>query len=263
MKRITILFSSLSVMAIVGACGPANEITARAALDPLSFRENPNATAIEIQADALQQMTDQLAQDSSLPRAYNSALVSCGVAIFAPAKGTGCNFGGERRAMLWSGREREVELVPAVALVDDIQDISGQLDAVETSLPALIARQDDALADLTARRDAGVVSEAAFNAEIAAIKQVRTRVDAALAATATQAEQANFNMQTASQRGQSGLDWHLSATAELAREAQVARAQLGLLEQTAPVVQDYVASNAPVFVSADQLTFLPRPGELR
>lgn len=261
MKRIPILFSSLSVMAIVGACAPANEITTRAELDPLSFRENPNASAIEIQADALQKMTDQLAQDSALPRAYNSALVSCGVAIFAPAKAAGCNLGGERRAML--GSDREVELVPAVALVDNIQDISGQMDAVETGLPALIAEQDAELADLSARRDAGVVSESTFNAEVAAINEIRTRLDSALALTATQAEQANFNMQTASERGQVGLDWHLSATAELAREAQVARAQLGLLEQSAPVVQDFVASSAPVYVSAEHLSFRPRPGELR
>ena len=46
-------------------------------------------------------------------------------------------------------------------------------------------------------------------------------------------------------------------------EAEGARAQLGLMEQSVPVVQDYVASSAPVYVSADQLTFLPRPGELR
>ena len=262
MKRIPILFSSLSMMAILGACAPANEITTRAELDPLGFREDPNATAIEIQADALQQMTNQLAQDSALPRAYNSALVSCGVAIFAPAKATGCKLGGERRAMF--GRDRGVELVPAVALVDNIQDISGQLDAVETGLPELIAQQDAELTDLNARRDAGVVSESAFNAEVAAINQIRTRLDAALALTATQAEQANFNIQTASQRGQAGLDWHLSATAELAREAEIARAQLGLLEQAAPpVVEDYVASSGPTYASADDLSFLPRPGELR
>ena len=262
MKRIPILFSSLSMMAILGACAPANEITTRAELDPLGFREDPNATAIEIQADALQQMANQLAQDSALPRAYNSALVSCGVAIFAPAKATGCKLGGERRAMF--GRDRGVELVPAVALVDNIQDISGQLDAVETGLPELIAQQDAELTDLNARRDAGVVSVSAFNAEVAAINQIRTRLDAARALTATQAEQANFNIQTASQRGQAGLDWHLSATAELAREAEIARAQLGLLEHAAPtVVEDYVASSGPTYASADDLSFLPRPGELR
>ncbi|WP_299728866.1 hypothetical protein [uncultured Tateyamaria sp.] len=252
MKRISILLSSLSVVAVVGACGPANEITTRAAQDPLSFRQGPSMSVVEVQADALNHMADQLVLDSKVRGSFNSALVDCGLAILTPGKRPVC------------GRNSgSVELVPAVALVDNIQDMHGQMDTLEVGLPDMIAAQDARLADLEARRIAGAVSEAQYDEEVAAINRTRTRIAESLALTAAQAERAQSNMQTASARGQVGLGWHLNATAQLARDVNGARAQLGLLDAPVPVSGDYVASNVPVFAAASPITHRPRSGELR
>ncbi|MFL4469501.1 hypothetical protein ACERZ8_06320 [Tateyamaria armeniaca] len=238
-------------------------MTTRAELDPLNFRDGQSLTVVEVQADALNNMADQLARDTRVRRASNSAIIACGRAIFTPGRSAACGFGAERRGLFGQDRTEPVELVPAVALVDSIQDMTGQMDTLETGLPAMIVEQDAKLAELNQRRAEGAVSQAEFDMEVAQINRTRARIADALAVTAAQAEQANINMQTASRRGQVGLGWHLSATAQLAQEAKVARAQLGLLEGPAPAPQDYVASNLNAYASDAAITHVPRSGEFR
>ena len=263
MIRISSAFSSLFVVAALGACVPANEVTTRAELDPLGFRDNPTATVVEIQADALANMGDQLVRDTMVRRSANSALIDCGLAIFTPGRKPACGIGAERRAMFGRDRSGSVELVPAVTLVDSIQDMSGQMDTLETGLPDLLAAQNAALDDLNLRRDAGTIAQADYETQVAAIAQTRSRIDAALAETAAQAEQANLNMQTASNRGQAGLGWHLSATAQIAQEAEFARTQIGLLEQAVDAPEEVVASNVASYAPAFPIMALPRSGEYR
>lgn len=252
MKRSSILLSSLFVVSVVGACAPANEITTRAELDPLDFRQGQSMSVVEIQADALTNMADQLALESRVRGAFNSALVDCGLAILTPGKRPVCGRGGG------SG-----ELVPAVALVDSIQDMKGQMDTLEVGLPELIAEQDARLAELEALRAAGSVSQVQYDEEVAAITLSRARIGAALSATAEQAERARANMQTASARGQMGLGWHLSATTQLVQDAKGVHAQLALGDLPVQVREEYVASNAPVYSTAVPIRHRPRSGELR
>ncbi|MEM6371988.1 MAG: SHOCT domain-containing protein [Pseudomonadota bacterium] len=263
MMRFKTLIPSLCVVAVLGACAPANEISTRANLDPLGFREDPNLTVVEIQADALNQMADQLVQDTYVRSAANSGLIACGRAIFTSERNSVCGFGADSRGLFGRGSPLPVELVPATALVDDIQDMHTQLDTLETALPELLAEQDAALEDLTTRRDAGALSQAEYDAQLAVIEGTRTRISTALALTSEQATQANGQLQRASSRGQTGLDWHLNAVAQLALETDLVRAQLPVAEAGDTPGVEFVASNVPTYSAAVPITHVPRSGEFR
>jgi hypothetical protein len=64
---------------------------------------------------------------------------------------------------------------------------------------------------------------------ISEIRAERAALAEALSLTAAQARLASANLKTASANGHSGLDWHISATEQLARQSISARSSISLL----------------------------------
>lgn len=258
MKRIPILFSSLSVIAVVGACAPASQVTTRADTTPLSFQQSPELNSVEEQAVALNHMADQLVYRSTVQGAASGAIISCGVAslwggarscaVGAAAGGAAGGFLG--RAFGKRDVDTRVELVSADALVKSIRGMNGQMDALQISLPELIAEQDAELSDMKMRRDVGALSQTEYEQGVFTISQSRARIAHALTLTEEQAKQANFNMQNVGEQGQDGLDWHLSATAQLAREANSARSMISPLELPVGAEIAPVLPKKPIAVQA-------------
>ena len=89
--------------------------------------------------------------------------------------------------------------------------------------------KEEVLAALELQRAAGAITPqnyAKYRADIAAERQAMA---AALIETEGHATQAAANLRTAQEQGQTGLEWHINATSELAREASSARSSISLL----------------------------------
>ncbi|WP_299286985.1 hypothetical protein [uncultured Tateyamaria sp.] len=111
------------------------------------------------------------------------------------------------------------KLVSADALVRNLRAMNDQMDSVEAAVHTHNAR----LKNLDMERDLGLISEADYAAQADSIRQSQNRIAAALSDTISNTETVQTNLQDASDRGHSGLHWHMSATAQLTREAQAAR----------------------------------------
>ena len=276
--RFSAFLSSLGAVAVLGACSSAfpTQQATRAAADPLSFHQSADAVLIEEQSKALNSMADQLVRRSTIGSASTGALITCGIAV-ATSGGvescvTGAAVGGAAGAVVGAAQgNREVadrvELVSADALVRSIRGMNGQMDALELSLPDLLAEQDAEFRDLEMRRDAGAVTPQEYNERVNAILGSRARLTEALTLTIAQVEQAQSNIEGAASQGQSGLDWHLSATAQLAREANSARSMispLGRLTAAAPLqtALDPVASVEPIEADAPVVAAVAPPAEV-
>lgn len=259
--RFATFLSPLAVVAVLGGCGAVRQDVTRSNADHLSFTQNADAVAIQEQANALNLMADQLVRRSTLRGAATGAVVSCGLAALSVGGAQSCvagaAAGGAVGAVLGRAKgEREVaqrvELVSANALVRSIRGMNGQMTGLQLGLPELLAEQDAELADLQIRRAAGAISQKEYEASVRAIRESRATIAEALTLTVEQTEVASRNMTEAMQQGQSGLDWHLSATNQLAREAHSARSSISPLGPLAFAQNDQVALSAA-----------PRSGELR
>ncbi|WP_299147326.1 hypothetical protein [uncultured Tateyamaria sp.] len=111
------------------------------------------------------------------------------------------------------------ELVSADALVRSLRAMNDQMDSVEAALHTQSAR----LKNLNMERDLGLISEADYAAQTDSIRQSQNWIADALSDTIANTETAQVNLRDATDRGHSGLHWHMSATAQLTREAQAAR----------------------------------------
>lgn len=103
------------------------------------------------------------------------------------------------------------------------------MDLVKTSLPARLAAQEEMLAQLEMQRATGAIDPARYSSARASVTAEREAIAASLIQTEQNAKQAAANLRTAQQQGQTGLDWHISATSKLADEAQSARSSISLL----------------------------------
>ncbi|MEL6450325.1 MAG: hypothetical protein AAFQ19_03625 [Pseudomonadota bacterium] len=232
-------FPALLIAVLTAACAPVSpSVTRGDAMMLQPPQRDLNAAVIADQAQALRKMANDLVYRSTLRGAATGALVGCGLVVVAASHAKNCVAGAAVGGLAGAAvghaqgqREvaKRVELVSANALVRSIRGMNAQMDALQLSLPALLAEQDAEIADLQMRRDSGALSEAAYAASMENIRQSRALIAAHLSDTVTQAELAQGNLQEASQRGQTGLDWHLGATGELMREAQSARSSISLL----------------------------------
>lgn len=260
-------FTSLSLVCILGACSAPFAETTRSAVDPLSFQYTTDATLIEDQADALNRMAGQLVRRSTIGAAGTGALVTCGLAVATAGNAqsciTGAAIGGATGAAIGHAQgEKEVqarvELVSADALVRSLRGMNGQMDALELGLPEVLAEQNAEFRDMEMRREVGAISPMEYNEGVAAIRDSRARITEALTLTISQANQAGQNLELATSKGQSGLEWHLGATAELAREAHSARSLISPLGHlTAVAVQTETIAQASEEEGADTFTAAP------
>lgn len=264
--RHTRLLSSISIVVLLGACSAPFEATTRSSADLLNFEQSSDAKLIEDQADALNRMADQLVRRSTVGAARTGALVTCGVAVATAGNPQSCvvgaAVGGVTGAVIGRAQgeaevQNRVELVSADALVRSIRGMNSQMDALELGLPELLAEQNAEFRDLEIRRDVGAVTPKDYNRGVAAIQASRARIAEALTLTITQAEQARLNLQSATEQGQSGLEWHLGATAQLAQEAHSARSMISPLGNLTATPVPSASLDAPVIQPAASVDVAP------
>ena len=124
---------------------------------------------------------------------------------------------------------KRIELVSPSALVRSIGKADDRMDTVSRDLPDLLKQQDSELAALNSNIKAGKITEAQYTHRFEVIKANRAQLAEALSLSAAQASEAHRNLQSAQAQGQTGLDWHLSATKNLERDATSARSAISLL----------------------------------
>ena len=125
--------------------------------------------------------------------------------------------------------KKRLELVSPSALVRAIGKADDSMDIVTRDLPNLLKKQDTEIALLNDRMKSGQISEEQYAHRFEVIKANRAQLAQALSLSAVQANEAHRNLQNAQGQGQSGLEWHLSATRALARDALSARSAISLL----------------------------------
>ncbi len=190
------------------------------------------------QTNALTSMTRDIIRKSTLNGAALGAIAGCGLVVLSASNAKNCvagalaggaigavagNANGKKQAM------KRIELVNPSALVRSIGKADDRMDVVSRDLPGMLAQQDAELSKLNAQMNAGQITEAQFASRFEVIKANRAQLAEALSLSAAQASEAHKNLQDAQSKGQTGLDWHLSATKALAREATSARSAISLL----------------------------------
>lgn len=190
------------------------------------------------QAATLDRMMQDVVRTSTAKNAAMGVAVGCGMVLLSTSNPGQClasaaaggvvsgvigNKAGKRDA------SRRVGLVSANALTRNIRRTNDQVDNIMISLRETLASQEIELADLRRQRDAGHITPAAYNAHVQTIKNDRAELAQALMLSESKAKQATKHLQDAASQGQTGLDWHLSATGQLERDIESARSQISLL----------------------------------
>ena len=124
---------------------------------------------------------------------------------------------------------RRVELVNPNQLVRSIRKTNDTIEELTGSLPGLLAAQDKELKALSFERDMGTISQTKYENRYTEIQRNRTALAESLTLSASQANLASDNLETAATRGQTGLEWHFGATRNIAEQAESARSSISLL----------------------------------
>ncbi|MGH1576135.1 hypothetical protein [Planktotalea sp.] len=225
----------------VAGCNQHNEpmISSRgAASEHVLASSLANEEVMMEQAGALTKMTRDIIRKSTVQGAAVGAVAGCGLAILSASNAkncvTGVIAGGAVGALTGNAvgkkqAQNRVQLVSPSALVRSIGKADDRMDVVSRDLPGMLAAQDAELNTLTLKMAQGEITEAQYTQRFEVIKANRAQLAEALSLSATQANEAHRNLQEAQAKGQSGLDWHLSATKNLARDATSARSAITLL----------------------------------
>jgi len=190
------------------------------------------------QTQALNSMTRDIIRKSTIKGAAVGAIAGCGLVVLSASNAKNCVsgalMGGAIGAIAGSANGKKqtakrVELVSPSALVRSIGKADDRMESVSRDLPNMLKQQDAELATLNNKMKSGQITEAQFAHRFEVIKANRAQLAEALSLSAAQANEAHRNLQSAQTKGQTGLDWHLSATRNLAREAMSARSAITLL----------------------------------
>ena len=222
---------------VLASCGQSpSDLSSRAAGAPLSFAAQP--AQMDAQTTALNELSRWIVVQTTLKGAGIGAAVGCGLAVVSSGNAQTCitaaatgAVGGAIVGHVIGKREveRRIEKISPSAVVRTLRKTNAQMALVKTSLPSRLAQQEEVLAALELQRAAGAITPqnyAKYRADIAAERQAMA---AALIETEGHATQAAANLRTAQEQGQTGLEWHINATSELAREASSARSSISLL----------------------------------
>ncbi|MEP3787051.1 hypothetical protein [Ascidiaceihabitans sp.] len=165
------------------------------------------------------------------------AAVGCGLTVLSASNAQNCVagalVGGATGGIMGhaAGKRdvaRRVELVSANALTKSIRKTNDQMETITIDLPRSLAAQDIELADLAREKAKGNISADAYDERLNQVRAERQKLVEALTMTAAQAKAATKNLEHATAQGQTGLDWHMSATNQLARDVASARSQITL-----------------------------------
>lgn len=240
MLRTRILLTSMIAIGLAGCMKISDPMISSRGVSPDQVMASAagHETAMAQQADALSRMTQDIIRKSTVNGAALGALAGCGLVVLSASNAKNCVggalAGGAIGAIAGNAQgkaqaAKRIELVSPSALVRSIGKADDQMEAVSRDLPQLLAAQDAELDALNRKMASGALTEAQFAQRFEVIKANRAQLAEALSLSAAQAQEAHKNLQAAQAKGQSGLDWHLHATSQLAREATSARSSISLL----------------------------------
>ena len=193
---------------------------------------------LQEQTAALGNMTRDIIRKSTMKGAAIGAVAGCGLVLLSSSNAqncvTGALTGGAIGALAGaaSGKKqavKRVELVSPSALVRSISKADDRMDVVTRDLPGLLSEQDNELKMLNNNLKNGAITHTQFTHRFEVIKVNRAQLAEALSLSAAQANEAHRNLQSAKAKGQTGLEWHLHSTKNLAQEATSARSAISLL----------------------------------
>ena len=199
---------------------------------------NQDQAILAEQTAALDQMMAEIVRNSTIKHAAVGAAVGCGIAVVSSGGASSClgaaaagGIAGAVTGHIAGNRDvaRRIELVSANALVRSIRKSNNQLGDIKTDLPNLLARQDAELKSLHGLKAAGAINADVYNARLSDIRASRAELAEALMMSSQQARTASANLRAATEQGQSGLEWHISAVDQMEREALSARSSISLL----------------------------------
>ena len=225
------------VVLTLTACGPSpSSHSSRLDGAPLSFAAQP--AQVDDQVSALTELSRRIVVQSTNKGAPLGAATGCGLAVISVGSASNClaaaAIGGAGGAVVGhvKGKRkvaRQVDAVSPSTVVRTLRKTNAQMELVKASLPARLAAQEAALSDLEMQRATGAIDAATYTAARAGIAAERRALAGALIDTENNAKKASANLQAAQRAGQSGLDWHISATSKLSTEASSARSSILLL----------------------------------
>lgn len=240
MRSAPILLTLVTTLGLT-ACEQSNSpmlSTRSAPHAALSQSAMESETALNDQAQALTSITRSIVHKSTANGAAIGALAGCGLVLISASNAQNCVagavVGGAVGAVAGNAHGKQqvakrVELVSPSALVRSLAKANDKMERVSADLPALLARQDAELAALNSALERGEITSDRVAKRHAEISAHRAELTEALTLSAAQANAAHANLKSAQTQGQTGLDWHLSATKSLAREATSARSKISLL----------------------------------
>ena len=236
MRLNTCLLSSFALVAVT-ACTPTPDVSSSRSDTPvMSFAAQSEPR--DAQGEALAELSRRIVVQTTLKGAGIGAAVGCGMAVVSAGNASNCLAGAATGALGGAviGRvtgqhtvARQIERVDPSAVVRTLRKTNAQMALVQRSLPARIAAQQEALARLDLQRASGRINNQQHADARASIQAERSAIAAALIETENNASRAAANLRVARGEGQSGLDWHISAAEQLARNAVSARSDISLL----------------------------------
>lgn len=235
------ILAPCTAIIFLGACaqGPNSQQPTRFDANPLMFHNDAVVTRqMSDQTEALQASARQIVRASTGKGAAIGAAVGCGVGLLSAGNIGGCARSATTSAVAGAVRghiagkkdvKRRVEIASPNALVRNIRHANAQLDEIELGLPKLLASQDAELDALAIAVAAGTITQVQHDSRKAQIRADRAALAEALTLSASQSKLAEDNLRVAARQGQTGLDWHISATSQLTRETVSARSSITLL----------------------------------
>ena len=215
------------------------QISTNGSASLVSFTDNSqHENTVSRQADALSDLSQDFVRASMIKGTKIGTAVGCGLALVSAANAKKCVVGavagGAAGALVGhhSGKAqiaRRVELVNPNQLVRSIRKTNDTIEELTGSLPGLLAAQDKEFEALLFDRNMGTISQAKYEKRYTEMQRNRSALAESLTLSASQANLASDNLETAATRGQTGLEWHFGATRNIAEQAESARSSISLL----------------------------------
>ncbi len=207
--------------------------------NPLTFHSNPVVSdGLTEQASALTANARAIVRASTVKGAITGAAIGCGLGLLAGAGAANCAktaaVSAVSNAVMGNieGKQdvkRRVTLASPNGLVRNLRKANDNFASIKTSLPDLLAQQDAEVTRLSLAYASNQISKEQHDTAVAAIRNDRANLAQALMLTSGESQKAAANLKTAAAQGHTGLEWHIAATEELARETLSARSTISLL----------------------------------
>ncbi|WP_299936445.1 hypothetical protein [uncultured Pelagimonas sp.] len=237
MFRLKSAFAAILVLTVAGCAQTKTPFASSMNRDAMPMVQTEQERTLAHQAQALDRMSKDLVRKTTFKGAALGAVAGCGLAIAGGSKaqcaqaalvggvigGVAGNATGKAQA------KKRVEIVELNRVLPSLRKTNDQMDVVSGGVAELVAKQDAEIAQMKQQMAQGNLSQQAYDARLAEIRQVRGDVAQALTLSASQARQAKSALMDAQAQGQTGIDWYIAETNKLEAEAVSARAQLSLL----------------------------------